>query len=187
MNKILAHVILNYFSFHFIQIWKASQHFWNSGCKNVMLTRLFDCFPIALILWISHTMKRSHDLHQKTHTKNIKSRPVRLLWIIILSYSSSPTISASISHHLRCRFAHDVHYIERAVSSMGDSDGALCGLGLHFLRTTHLMALWTRDAQREHTLCTLCGNIHRKSYLYMFCETAINFTVFKQTTSAYNS
>ncbi len=41
VNKIWAHEILNYFSFHFTQIIKKktlkehSQHFWNLGCKAI--------------------------------------------------------------------------------------------------------------------------------------------------------
>ncbi len=174
-------MIWNSFSFHLIRILKTSQHFRNSGCKNVILTLKF---PDCSDLMDQSQNKQISWFAPENSWENIKSRPVCLLWIIILLYPSSPTISASISHHLRCRFAHDVHYIERTVSSMGDSDGALCGLSLHFLRTTHLMALRTRDAQREHTLCTLCGNIHRKSNLHVLWETAINFAVVKQTTSA---
>lgn len=62
------------------------------------------------------------------------------------------TISASIGHHLGGRLAHDMDHIERAVDGVSDCDGALGGLGLHLLRPTQLVALWPRDAQRQHLL-----------------------------------
>lgn len=56
------------------------------------------------------------------------------------------TFSACISHHLGCRFAHDMNHIQRAVDSVGNGDGPLGGLCLHLLWSTQLMALRPCDA-----------------------------------------
>ncbi len=49
VSKILAHVILNYFIFHFIQIKKTSHHFRNLGCnlKTVIQSNL----PCSQLWW----------------------------------------------------------------------------------------------------------------------------------------
>lgn len=67
------------------------------------------------------------------------------------------TIPACTSHHLGRRLAHDMNHVEWAVDSVGDGDGPLSGLSLHLLWSTHLMALWARDAQGQHLLGPLSG------------------------------
>ncbi len=43
VNKILAHVIRKYFSFHFIPIKKKSQNFWNSGVCVYVYVCIYVC------------------------------------------------------------------------------------------------------------------------------------------------
>ncbi len=82
VNKILAHVVWNSFSFHFIQInKKMAQHFRNSGCISEKQMR-YKRNLICDFLWKMNCMQKS--LFDILLISSLSMRNIEILWVFYL-------------------------------------------------------------------------------------------------------